>query len=131
MTQLKDLLQVADWKTEKHVPVIEAPNTVQKGEYFEVTVSVGKEVAHPNKTDHHIRWVSLYFRPNGDKFPVEIGRVEFSAHGASTEGPDTSTVYTHHSATFSFKTDKPGTILASSLCNIHGLWESTRALAVE
>jgi superoxide reductase len=131
VTQLKDLFQVADWKTEKHVPVIEAPNTVQKGEYFEVTVSIGKEVAHPNKTDHHIKWVSLYFRPNGDKFPVEIGRAEFSAHGASSEGPDTSSIYTHHTATFSFKTDKPGVILASSLCNIHGLWESTRALAVE
>jgi len=131
MTQLKDLLQIADWKTEKHVPVIEAPNTVQKGEFFEVTVTIGKEVAHPNKTDHHIRWVSLYFRPNGDKFPVEIGRVEFCAHGASSEGPDTSSVYTHHTANFTFKTDKPGMIFASSLCNIHGLWESTRALAVE
>jgi len=129
--ELSERIQRADWKLEKHVPVIEAPNTVQKGEYFEVTVSIGKEVAHPNKTEHHIKWVSLYFRPNGDKFPVEIGRVEFSAHGASMEGPDTSSIYTHHSATFSFKTDKPGTILACSLCNIHGLWESTRALAVE
>jgi superoxide reductase len=131
MTQFKDLFQTADWKSEKHVPVIDAPNVVQKGEYFEVRVSIGKEVAHPNKTEHHIKWVSLYFRPNGDKFPCEIGRVEFSAHGASTEGPDSSSVCTHHTATFTFKTDKPGTILASSLCNIHGLWESTRALATE
>jgi superoxide reductase len=88
-------------------------------------------VAHPNKTEHHIEWVSLYFRPNGDKFPCKIGRVEFSAHRASTEGPDSSSVYAHHTATFTFKTDKPGTIFATSLCNIHGLWESTRALATE
>jgi superoxide reductase len=30
----------------------------------------------------------------------------------------------------SFKTEKPGTILASSYCNIHGLWESAKKLAI-
>jgi superoxide reductase len=131
MPQFKDLFQTADWKSEKHVPVIDAPNTVPKGDNFEVTVSVGKEVAHPNKAEHHIKWICLYFRPDGDKFPLEIGRAEFSAHGASADGPDKSTIYTHHTATFTFKTDKTGTIFASSLCNIHGLWESSRPLAVE
>jgi len=131
MAALKEQFQTADWKSEKHVPVIEAPEKAKKGELIEVRVSVGKEVAHPNKTEHHIRWIDLYFLPEGGKFPYQIGKAEFCAHGASAEGPDTSTVYTNHSAVFSFKTDKPGTILASSYCNIHGLWENAAELAVE
>ncbi len=131
MAALKEQFQSADWKNEKHVPVIEAPEKAGKGELIEVKVSVGKEVAHPNKTEHHIRWIDLYFLPEGGKFPYQIGKAEFCAHGASTEGPDTSTIYTNHSAVFCFKTDHPGTILASSYCNIHGLWENAAELAVE
>ena len=32
MADLKDLLQSADWKTEKHVPVIDGADTIKKGE---------------------------------------------------------------------------------------------------
>lgn len=131
MTALNEVFQAADWKEEKHVPVIAAPEKAEKGKRIEVKVGVGKEVAHPNKTEHHIRWIDLYFHPEGEKFPYQIGRAEFCAHGASTEGPDTSSIYTNHSAVFSFKTGKPGTILASSYCNIHGLWQNSAELAVE
>jgi superoxide reductase len=130
MTEFKDLFQSADWKIEKHIPVIEAPDKVKKGEFFKVTVSIGKEIAHPNKTEHHIRWIEVYFHPQGEKFPYHVGRADFAAHGESTQGPDTSTVYTHHEAVLSFKTDKPGMIYASSYCNIHGLWQSSKTLEV-
>ncbi len=131
MAEFEKLFQSADWKLEKHVPVIEAPDKVKKGAVFQVKVSIGKEVAHPNKTEHHIRWIAVYFLPGGAKYPFQIGRAEFAAHGESPEGPDTSTVYTHHEAVLSFKTDKPGTIFAESLCNIHGLWKNSREIAVE
>jgi superoxide reductase len=130
MAQFKDLFQTADWKKEKHVPLIEVPATIKKGEFFEVRVTVGKEVAHPNKTEHHIRWITVFFLPKGGKFPCQIGKAEFTAHGESTEGPDMSSVYTHHQAVLSFKTDHPGTIYASSYCNIHGVWENTRDIEV-
>jgi superoxide reductase len=130
MADIKELFQSADWKAEKHVPVIEAPDRVKKGEILKVVVSVGKEIAHPNKAEHHIGWIEVYFHPQNEKFPYQIGRVEFSAHGASTQGPDTSSIYTHHEACLSFKTDKPGFILAASYCNIHGLWQGTKALEV-
>jgi len=131
MAQFKELFQSADWKAEKHVPVIEAPDTVKKGQLAKVTVTVGKEVAHPNKTEHHISWIELYFQPQGDKFPYQLARVEFAAHGASVQGPDTSSVYTHPEATVSFKTAAPGTMYASSYCNIHGLWQNSKELKVE
>ncbi|HAF96328.1 MAG: Neelaredoxin [Elusimicrobia bacterium GWC2_51_8] len=130
MADLKNLLQNADWKTEKHTPAIDAPDTVKKGKMFQVTATVGKEVAHPNTTPHHIRWIMLYFKPADDKFPYQIGNFEFTAHGESAQGPDTSGVYTHHEVTVSLKTDKPGIIYALSYCNIHGLWHSSREIKI-
>lgn len=87
-----------DWKKEKHVPVIDCPDAVTKGQMFKVTVTLGKEIAHPNETKHHICWIEAYFKPEGAKLPYQLGRFEFTAHGASVDGPDTSGVYTHHEA---------------------------------
>lgn len=131
MTDFKCLFQSADWKTEKHVPVIDAPAGVKKGEFFKITVTVGKEIAHPNTTAHHIRWITVFFMPDGEKFPYQIARCEFTAHGESAQGADTSTVYTHPEVVCTMKTDKKGTILASSYCNIHGLWQSSGQIDVK
>lgn len=130
MKQLAELFQTADWKAEKHVPVIDCPDKVKAGELFIATVSVGKEVAHPNTTEHHIRWISVYFHPAGEKFPYEVGRFEFSAHGESTEGPNQGPVYTNHEVAISLKISKPGTLYATSLCNIHGLWQSAKEITI-
>lgn len=123
----EELLQKADWKSEKHVPVIEI---LEKGEKVKVKLSVGKEIAHPNKTEHHIAWIELYFKPEGSKFPYLVGKVDFATHGASVEGADTSTVYTEPDATLVFKTGKSGTIYAFSYCNIHGLWVNEQKLDI-
>ena len=77
MAEMKELLQSADWKTEKHVPVIEAQDKIKKGEASKVTVTVGKEIAHPNTTEHHIAWTELFFLPDGEKFPYQIGKFDF------------------------------------------------------
>jgi superoxide reductase len=129
--KLGELIQEADWKIEKHVPAIECPDTVKADEMFKVTVGLGKEVAHPNTTEHHIRWISIFFHPKDEKFPYHIGHYEFNAHGESVKGPNTSSVYTHHEVTTTFKTSKPGTILALALCNIHGLWQSAKEVKLK
>ena len=131
MAGFKDLFQAADWKAEKHVPVIEAADKVKKGELVKINITVGKEIPHPNTTEHHIAWLAVFFHPKGEKFPYQIAKIEFAAHGASVQGPNTSTIFTASQAVFSFKTDKPGLILASSYCNIHGLWESSKEFEVE
>jgi len=41
-----DRLQSADWKSEKHVPVIECPDKVRAGEWVHVAVTIGKEMSH-------------------------------------------------------------------------------------
>jgi len=131
MAEIKDLFQSADWKKEKHVPVIEGPDRIKKGALLKLTVSVGKEISHPNTTEHYIKWIEVYFLPQGEKFPYQIGKFDFTAHGESIQGPNTSTVFTHPEIICSFKTDKSGAILASSYCNIHGLWQSSKDVAVE
>ena len=128
MAQMGEFYQTADWKSEKHVPVIECPDAVTADEVFEVKVSLGKEVAHPNTTEHHIRWIQLYFKPDGDKFAYQVGNFEFSAHGESAEGPDEGPVYTNHAATATLKIKKPGTLVATAFCNIHGLWENSKSV---
>lgn len=127
---IKDLIQSADWKKEKHAPVIECPDVVQANEVFEVKVGLGKEIAHPNTTEHHISWITLYFHPEGEKFPLQVGRYEFSAHGEHASGPNKGPLYTHHQVTAALKIDKPGTLHALALCNIHGLWESSKAITL-
>ena len=131
MAGFKELFQAADWKAEKHVPVIEAADKVKKGELVKLEITVGKEIPHPNTTEHHIAWATVFFHPKGEKFPYQIGKFEFSTHGESALGPNMSTVYAHSEVTAVFKTDKPGTILASSYCNIHGLWQSSKKIEVK
>ena len=87
MKQFHELFQSADWKQEKHVPVITAPDKVKKGEFFDVEVGIGKEIAHPNKTEHHIRWIVVYFQPEGEKFPYEIGRAASSVMSVEPRRP--------------------------------------------
>ena len=123
MVNLNDLVQTADWKTEKHSPVIEIIGTPKK-EGTIIKLTIGKEIPHPNTTEHHITWINAYFLPVGEKFPIQIGKCSFDSHGASTKGANTSTVYTNYEATISLKTEKSGTIIAFSFCNIHGLWKS-------
>ena len=130
MAGIGELFQTADFKSEKHVPVIDAPASVPAGEVFQVSVSVGSEIAHPNTTEHHIRYITLYFQPAGAKAPFEVGHFEFAAHGESVKGLNEGPVTTHHAVVASMKTDVAGTLHAAAYCNIHGLWQSSRDIQV-
>lgn len=119
-----EFVKTADFKSEKHVPVIEVPGGVKAGEAFNVEVSVGKEIPHPNTTEHFINWISLYFKAD-DGAIINLGRAEFTAHGESTKGANEGSAHTDPLAVFKVKLDKPGLLFATSYCNIHGLWEGT------
>jgi superoxide reductase len=116
--------QTGDFKGEKHVPVIHAPEVVKKGEKVEVKVLIGEEIPHPNTLEHHISWIKLYFRPEGAKFPIELGTYDFNAHGESE-------LFTEPCVVSVFSTTQPGTLYATSYCNIHGLWENALDIKVE
>lgn len=127
---LSEFVKTADWKSEKHVPVIECAETLKAGAPAVITVSVGKEIAHPNTAAHHIAWIALHYVPNGAKTSVEITRCEFSAHGAGTEGPDKGTAHTDSAVTVKAKFAVTGTLYATAYCNIHGLWSSEKSVTV-
>ncbi|HIP88816.1 MAG TPA: superoxide reductase [Thermococcus paralvinellae] len=110
---LSKTIASGDWKGEKHVPVIEYE---KEGDLIKVEVSVGKEIPHPNTPEHHIAWIELYFHPEGEKFPIMVGRVAFTNH---------SDPLTEPRAIFFFRTQKKGKLYALSYCNIHGLWENS------
>ena len=119
---LSSLIKSADWKAEKHVPAISAPEAVGAGKPFEVEVSVGKEIPHPNTLEHHIAWAALYFVADGSQQPVELARAEFRAHG-----PDIFTAPVFKAAV---TLPRSGTLHAVAYCNLHGLWESERRIAI-
>jgi len=130
MSEFSSTIQNADWKIEKHAPVIEAPDSVKAGDFFAVTASLGKAIAHPNTVQHHIAWMSLYFLPEGAKLAIQLAHAEFSAHGDSTTdvpGP----AFTNPNMTASLKLAKSGTLQAVAYCNIHGVWQSSKAIAVQ
>ena len=123
---LSSLIKSADWKAEKHVPVITvhspyaSPFPVPRSP-IEIEISVGKEIPHPNTLEHHIAWAALYFVADGSQLPVELARAEFRAHG-----PD---LFTAPVLKATITLPKSGTLHAVASCNIHGLWESEMMIA--
>lgn len=95
----------------KHAPVIEAPDKIKAGVPFAVTVTVG-EIVHPMVNGHYIQYVELLA---GNE---PAGRVDFRP------GLNQPVV------TFQLVLDKPVTLVAREYCNLHGLWESRREVAL-
>ena len=93
-------------------------------------MSVGKDIAHPNTVEHHIEWIKLYFVAEGTQLPYEVGELSFNVHGdgaTANEGP----VHAVSVGTLAVSLKKSGKLIAVSYCNIHGLWESEKAIVVE
>jgi superoxide reductase len=130
MSNIGDHVQSADWKAEKHVPVIEVLGPVKKGEPCQVQLSVGAEIAHPHTTEHHIRFIQLYFKPEGEKFSIHMGTFQFEAHGESVEGANAGSAKCEPKVTATITLEKPGELVAMSYCNIHGLWDNSEKVAL-
>ena len=116
---VENLFREADWKSEKHVPVI---NVLSVDDLVRVSVVVGEEIPHPNTLEHHIKFIELHYKPEKAAYSYTVGRVDFDAHGELN-------IFTEPRATFEFKADKPGTSIAFSACNLHGLWKNEQKLS--
>ena len=128
MSIIGDHVQSADWKSEKHVPVIKVKGPVKKGENFEVQLSIGEEIPHPHTTEHHIRYIQLFFKPEGEKFIVHLGTYQFEAHGESVEGANAGSAKCEPRVSTMVTLEKPGELVALSYCNIHGLWDNSEKI---
>ncbi|MBI4976730.1 MAG: desulfoferrodoxin [Spirochaetes bacterium] len=94
---------------EKHVPVIELSATTVK-------VIVGKDVAHPNTVEHHIKWVRLFGVKKDTKQLVDIASAEF--------GP----TYAKPVLVAELTASDFSELIALEYCNIHGVWENSIVL---
>jgi superoxide reductase len=128
--KLGDYVQSGDWKGEKHVPVIEAPEQAAAGEAVEVKFGIGKEIPHPNTAAHYIKWIKLFFVPDGGKFAIELADVAFDAHGDSMDPQKPGPAFTEPFTSVKAKFSTSGVLVALSYCNIHGLWENSKPIKI-
>ena len=96
----------------KHSPKIEAPESVKRGEWFKVTVSVGAGALHPSLQEHFVRYIALY------KDAVEISRVYLHP------------VYSAPSVTFTIALDEGGALRALAEPTHSAAWESSKKIVV-
>lgn len=89
--------QTADWKNEKHVPVVNQDGT-------EIKVEVGS-TPHPMEEEHYIEWIEI---------STDSGRVykKFLAPGSEPG--------TH----FLLCEECDEGLVSREFCNIHGLWSN-------
>jgi superoxide reductase len=96
----------------KHTPKIVAPVSVKRGEWFNVTVSVGAGGQHPSLSEHSIRYIALY------KDTVEIARTYLHP------------VYSSPTVTFTIALDEGGSLRAVAEPNHSAAWEASRKIEV-
>jgi superoxide reductase len=92
----------------KHTPTIDAPASVKRGQWFDVTVTV----AHPSLAEHFVRSVALF------KDGVEISRVYFHP------------VFSQPRVRFTIALDEGGTLRALAEPTHSAAWEASRPIRV-
>jgi superoxide reductase len=96
----------------KHSPKIVAPDSVKRGEWFTVTVSVGSGSQHPSLQEHFVRYIALY------KDSVEIARTYLHP------------VYSAPIVTFTIALDEGGSLRAVEEPTHSAAWETSKKIEV-
>ena len=97
---------------QKHTPKIVAPESVKRGEWFTVTVSVGAGGQHPSLSEHFVRYIALY------KDTVEIARVYLHP------------VYSLPTVTLTIALDEGGLLRAVEEPTHSAAWEASKKIEV-
>ena len=92
----------------KHTPKLVAPDSVARGAWFDVTVSVD----HPSLSEHHVRYIALY------KDTAEIARVYLHP------------VFSAPRVTFTVALDEGGTLRALAEPTHSAAWEASKPVKV-
>ncbi|HET9489130.1 MAG TPA: desulfoferrodoxin family protein [Methylomirabilota bacterium] len=96
----------------KHTPAIKAPDSVKRGQWFDVTVSIGAGDRHPSLAEHFIRYIALY------KDGVEISRAYLHP------------VFSAPQVTFTIALDEGGMLRAQAEPTHSAAWETSKKIAV-
>ena len=96
----------------KHTPQITAPDSVKRGQWFDVTINIGAGGEHPSLSEHAIRYIALYINT------AEISRVYLHP------------VYSFPKVTFTIALDEGGALRAIAEPNHSAGWEAAKKIAV-
>jgi superoxide reductase len=96
----------------KHTPKIVAPDSVNRGAWFNVTVSVGAGSQHPSLSEHFVRYIALY------KDSVEIARAYLHP------------VYSSPTVSFTVALDEGGSLRAVAEPTHSSAWEASKKITV-
>jgi superoxide reductase len=96
----------------KHTPAFTAPDSVKRGEWFTVTVTVGAGGEHPSLSEHHVRYIALY------KDTAEIARVYLHP------------VFSAPRVTFTIALDETGMLRALAEPTHSAAWEASKRVTV-
>jgi superoxide reductase len=96
----------------KHTPKLTAPDSVKRGQWFDVTISVGAGGEHPSLAEHHVRYVALY------KDTAEIARVYLHP------------VFSAPKVVFTIALDEGGTLRALAEPTHSAAWEASKRISV-
>jgi superoxide reductase len=96
----------------KHTPKITAPDSVKRGQWFDVVVTIGAGGEHPSLSEHSIRYIALYINT------AEIARVYLHP------------VYSFPKVTFTIALDEGGSLRAIAEPNHSAGWEAAKKIAV-
>jgi superoxide reductase len=96
----------------KHTPKLASPDAVRRGQWFEVTVTVGAGGEHPSLSEHHVRYIALY------KDAAEIARVYLHP------------VFSAPKVTFTIALDEGGTLRALAEPTHSAAWEASKKISV-
>ena len=96
---------------QKHTPRITAPDSVKRGQWFDVTVGVGTDM-HPSLAEHFIRYIALY------KDTAEIARIYLHP------------VFSAPKVTFTIALDEGGVLRALAEPTHSAAWEASKKIAV-
>lgn len=92
----------------KHTPRITAPDSVKRGQWFEVTVGLD----HPSLSEHFVRYIVIY------KDTAEIARVYLHP------------VFSAPKVTFTIALDEGGTLRALAEPTHSAAWEASKKISV-
>jgi superoxide reductase len=95
-----------------HTPRIVAPDSVKRGQWFDVTVNIGAGGEHPSLSEHSIRYIALYINT------AEIARVYLHP------------VYSFPKVTFTIALDEGGALRAIAEPNHSAAWEASKKIVV-
>lgn len=96
----------------KHTPKLTAPDSVKRGQWFDVSVTVGAGGEHPSLSEHHVRYIALY------KDSAEIARVYLHP------------VYSAPRVTFTIALDDSGMLRALAEPTHSAAWEVAKKITV-